>query len=702
MVTSDATRIILCMIVKNEAAVLRRCLESALPFISAACICDTGSSDETRSIATEVLSAAGIPHAVPLHKWVNFGVSRTQAFAAAQGFARELGWDLDRSYALFLDADMLLEIDQDFDAASLSADGYLLQQRDGTTHYSNVRLARLSFDWRSVGVTHEYWTADGTGDLPLLSSLTITHVGDGGAKADKFTRDIALLEAEVNSGQNLRAIFYLARSYEDVGRFEEAYRHYERRASAGGWEEEAWYAAYRMGLCSIQLGNWQRAVFELLSAWERRPQRAEPLYQLAYAARQRGESHLAMLAAERAQRIPFPEEERLFVETHAYGLGPLEEISISAYYAGDSRSGMAATDTLLHRRDVPIDKRLFAGYNSTFYAQPLPVAWSIPIEIASEFDEPDYSPGNTTIGRTDDGYLIVARLVNYDQQGAVWFVARDADGRFRSKNAHLVLDRDFQILSSMEIDETLLKRIQPSYAENVYVQGIEDLRLTRWRNAWWFTATSCMFDPVGYPRVVLGRLNSSADAVDHLVPLEFDERNDAEKNWLPFVHDDRLLLLYSCDPTIILEPDVGTGHCQTLHRSTPEACFDRYRGSASPIPFGDRYLFTIHEVPFVDGKRVYLHRFVEMDRDFRITRVSRLFRVWHLGVEYNCGICLSHSGDSLLMTCSFEDRQSWIINVPLAEVEKMLLLVEEVVGVGEAETVPEPSAASQPTPLSVL
>ncbi|MGA7672990.1 MAG: hypothetical protein WBW04_21415, partial [Nitrolancea sp.] len=386
-----------------------------------------------------------------------------------------------------------------------------------------------------------------------------------------------------------------------------------------------------------------------------------------------------------AQRIPFPEDERLFVETHAYGTGPLEEISISAYYTDEQPLGMAATDALLHGRDVPTNTRLFAGYNSTFYAQSLPAVWSIPIEIAAEFDEPQYSPGNTTIGRTDDGYLVVTRLLNYDQQGAVWFVARDADGRFRSKNAHLVLDRELQILSSMEIDEAFVQAVQPSYASNAYVQGIEDLRLTRWRDAWWFTATSCMFDPAGYPRVLLGRLNASADAVDHLVPLDFAEGNEAEKNWLPFVHDDRLLLLYACDQTIILEPNLETGCCQEVHRSVTEAQFDRYRGSAPPIPFGERYLFTIHEVTFADGKRVYLHRFVEMDRTFRITRISRLFRIWHLGVEYNCGICLSHFGDALLMTCSWEDRQSWIINVPLAEVEQMLLPVEMVAGMGEVE-----------------
>ncbi len=674
------TRIALCMIVKNEAAILQRCLDSALPVISAACICDTGSSDETCRVAGKVLSDAGLPHVLPSHEWVNFGTNRSLAFAATRDLAQELGWDLSHSYALLLDADMLLEVDASFDAASLSADGYLLHQQDGTTRYANLRLAKLSRDWRSVGSTHEYWTADGAGELPSLPSLTITHVGDGGAKNDKFSRDIALLEAEFGNGQNLRTLFYLARSYEDVGRFNEARRLYEWRASAGGWEEEAWYAAYRIGLCSIQLDEWERAVFELLNAWARRPLRAEPLYQLAHAARLRGESHLAMLAAERALRISPPDDDRLFVETPAHDYGPIEEISISAFYTGDQSIGMAASDTLLHDRNVPSYSRDLAGRNAAFYAQALPAAWSIPIEITDEFNRPGYSPGNTTICRTDDGYLVVVRLVNYLQQGAVMYTVHDPAGRIDSKNAHLLLNSSFEILSSLEIDDRLLEQVQPDYASGHYVQGIEDLRITLWGDAWWFTASTTLFDPDGRPRVVLGQLDLSASTVEHLVPLDFVGRRMFEKNWLPFVHEDRLLLLYSCDPTIILEPDLETGLCREIYRDVPEMCFDRYRGSAPPIPFGAGYLFTIHEVTYIEGKRVYLHRFVEMDQSFRIRRASRLFSVWHLGVEYNCGICLSHSNEDLLLTFSFEDRQSWIVCVPLDAVERMLLPLSELTG----------------------
>ena len=678
-----ATRIILCMIVKNEAKVLRRCLETALPVISAACLCDTGSSDGTRALAESMLTAAGIPSTMPEQPWVNFGANRTQAFVATRELARQLQWDLDSTYALFLDADMLLNVDPSFNADELVEGGYLLLQQDGSIQYDNLRLARLSHDWRSVGVTHEYWTADGVGTLERLPTLTIIHLGDGGAKENKFTRDIQLLEAELGGAQNLRTLFYLARSYEDTGRFQDARRLYEWRAAGGGWDEEAWYAAYRLGMCSIQLDDWDKAVVELLNAWARRPQRAEPLYQLAHAARLRGESHLAMLMAERALRIPLPETERLFVEPTAYNYGPLEEISISAFYTGERERGIAATEVLLHGYDVPPFSRDLAGRNAAFYAQPLPVSWSIPIEFAEDFEASTFSPGNTTISRSDDGYLLIVRLINYEQDGAVWFVSRDADGRIRSKNVHLQLDHDFEIQSSLEIDDSLLARIQPPDSSEANVQGIEDIRLVRWAGDWWFTAVSSAFPPAGYPGVVLGRLDPSATNVEHLTPLSYAGSQLAEKNWLPFIHEDRLLLLYSCGPTVILEPDLATGECVEVHRTMQDANFDRYRGSSAFIVYRDRYLFTVHEVTYVDGKRVYLHRFVEMDQGFRITRVSRLFTIWHLGVEYNCGICLNHAGDALLMTCSFEDRQSWIVHVPLAEVERMLLPVNALTTVGE-------------------
>ena len=53
------TTICLVMIVRNEAAIIRRCLESVRPHIDRWVICDTGSTDNTPDIVQEILS--GIP-----------------------------------------------------------------------------------------------------------------------------------------------------------------------------------------------------------------------------------------------------------------------------------------------------------------------------------------------------------------------------------------------------------------------------------------------------------------------------------------------------------------------------------------------------------------------------------------------------------------------------------------------------------------
>jgi hypothetical protein len=256
------------------------------------------------------------------------------------------------------------------------------------------------------------------------------------------------------------------------------------------------------------------------------------------------------------------------------------------------------------------------------------------------------------------------------------------------------------ILSSAEIDETLLERTQPN-ATTAWVQGIEDPRLVRWGTGWWFVANSRAIERGGNPAIVLGQLDDEATEVTSLTPLTYASSRETEKNWLPFIHNDRLLLLYASDPLIVLEPDLESGRCREVLHDEPPFNFDRYRGSAPPIPYGAGYLYTIHEASYRDNRRIYLHRFVEMDRQFRITRVSRLFHVWHTGVEYNCGMCLTQAGDSLLLTFSYEDEQCWLLNVPLIEVERMLVPVEMLAGryaPAETSTHETPTVAMAGTP----
>ena len=72
------------------------------------------------------------------------------------------------------------------------------------------------------------------------------------------------------------------------------------------------------------------------------------------------------------------------------------------------------------------------------------------------------------------------------------------------------------------------------------------------------------------------------------------------------------------------------------------------------------------------GRRYYLHRFVTVDADWRIDRVSRPFFFRHRGIEFAAGACLSHDGSDVLITFGVEDCEAWLARIPLRRVLELL------------------------------
>src|SRR5262245_27550240 len=112
---ADEVRLVLCMTVKNEARIIARCLESALPHVDGYVICDTGSHDATVSVIADTASRWSRPGRIVRHEWRNFGHNRTLSAREARAWVHEQGWPDARTYLLFLDADMVLHVDAAFD-----------------------------------------------------------------------------------------------------------------------------------------------------------------------------------------------------------------------------------------------------------------------------------------------------------------------------------------------------------------------------------------------------------------------------------------------------------------------------------------------------------------------------------------------------------------------------------------------------------
>jgi hypothetical protein len=56
----------------------------------------------------------------------------------------------------------------------------------------------------------------------------------------------------------------------------------------GGWDEELFYSRFQAAVLRAERGEWAAAMAGLVAAWESRPQRLEPLYELAARLRMRG------------------------------------------------------------------------------------------------------------------------------------------------------------------------------------------------------------------------------------------------------------------------------------------------------------------------------------------------------------------------------------------------------------------------------
>src|SRR3990167_6567765 len=75
------SNVCLNMIVKNEAHVIERCLESVLPLIDSWVILDTGSTDGTQDVIRNFFAQRGIPGELFESPWVNFAHNRNQGLS---------------------------------------------------------------------------------------------------------------------------------------------------------------------------------------------------------------------------------------------------------------------------------------------------------------------------------------------------------------------------------------------------------------------------------------------------------------------------------------------------------------------------------------------------------------------------------------------------------------------------------------------
>jgi predicted GH43/DUF377 family glycosyl hydrolase len=676
------------MIVRNEAHVLERCLRSLDGLIDAWTICDTGSSDGTVELARSLLGY--VPGELHHRPWVDFGHNRSELLELARGSA---------DYLLLLDADMTVR--KESELPPLSADAYLLRET-GALDFGVVRLVRGHRRWWYEGSTHEYIATDGELVQEELDALQIEHHGDGASRAEKLVRDAGLLKRDMLADPaNPRAVFYLAQTYRDLGRHELAAKYYRRRIELGGWEEEVFYANLQEGSLTVRR-ELAAGVPLLLEAWQRRPSRAEPLYELAQAYRERGDFALALMFAERGLQIPYPPDV-LFVHRWIYDYGLLMERAFAAGGLGDIEQTRADLRTVLDYATLPDETRRYVEHSlAQLGDRPQTFAAGATPEVAlSEIDRPpaggpsridtaparqriteprrlgslvpgvrigeiklDVKPAwpafNPSIARDGEhGFRMIVRTANYAIERGVLH----AEGVLHNINYLVALDNSLAVTQI----EPLLDRAERPELHASQISGYEDCRLVELDGRWYATATVCDMNPVERREIAL--LDLDGAEIVHARPLAGPDPERHEKNWMPFVRDGALHFLYSCSPTIVLRCHLQSGALTSVaERELPAA--GGFRGGSQGVAVEGGHLFVIHQTEHDERALRYVHRFVLLDDELRLAAATPRFTFAADRVEFCAG--MARRGGDLVLSFGVSDAAAGLAVLALDDVLALL------------------------------
>jgi len=642
---------------KNELPNLPRMLNSVVQHITAAVICDTGSNDGSIEFVQTFFKKHNKPFKVVYAPFIDFSQARNRALMAAKT------WHQPFEFILLCDCDMELVVDKPLPV--LTAESYTLCQKTGGLSYYNVRLLRKDSPALYHGVTHEYL---GANHQEKLDAWYFRDHASGSNRGEKYERDTRLLEGYLaNHPNDGRSLFYLAQTQRDSGQHEKALETYTKRIAAGGWDEEIWYSKLQIARTYLSLGNEAEFIRSSLDAYNARPSRAEPIYDLAHYYRTKDDKQqVAWMFADIGSKIPYPGD-FLFVEEYVYNVAFLEEKSILGFYNDKTKQiGYEACDKLCIMKEAPHHVREKARDNMAFYLRPLKDFAPGYKDLSVPFTAPEdkWSCTNPSITQTGLGLAAIVRTVNYkiradgsyDYQG---------DSAIRTRNHLLYLNDDLTAKYALEVIMPV-DWPEPKCKE---IMGWEDMRLISAGGELWVNAT--VLERGGPPQYwreqYHGRINQETGVLENWRFLDTSWRPKAhEKNWMPFA-DGSLRFMYS--PELMLnEAAMPAGGKPT------KLDVGSFKVGTQLIRFGGGWLGVIHESRIQPGgtKRFYQHRFCWWDHEHCLQKVSLPFVFHARQIEFAAGMCFNKDGSEVLISFGVDDCEAWIAQVPIHEVRSFL------------------------------
>lgn len=336
----------LSIIVKDEAKVIERMLNTVWPLLDYYCVIDTGSTDGTQDIVRKFFEDKGIPGEVIEHPWKNFEDARNKARDSIKGKA-DFGFWIDADEQLIIEDNFKVDV---FKRNLTKVDGGNVKIYYGGQNYYRMQFYKTDIDWYWYGPVHEVLICDKPTTIGSAEGLHILVTPDGnswtsGSQEEKYLSHAKILEDYVSNDpkKDSRWLFYLAQSYRDTGTYEgreKAIEWYKKRreiTSEGYWEECYFSSLMVAQLKAANQYPEHEWVTEYLECGKYNKYRIEHLLPLILYYQSKKEYDIAYIFGLRAMQMagksPFPKS-TLFIDEQTYTWRIYDLHSISCWYSG--------------------------------------------------------------------------------------------------------------------------------------------------------------------------------------------------------------------------------------------------------------------------------------------------------------------------------------------------------------------------------